>query len=366
MAGLPRFRLKRLIVGGLAAGATLVGGVIAVAAPSTEQRPVPLTSITLQLDPLTAIAQEKGFFKKQFDAIGIPKVSLIAAGSGGLLGAEAANLNSGGIAVAQRMIYPAVVHTANGLDAVIVWESKPSDKYRTPILVRANNDQINDIKDLEGKKFASSRVSCGYTSPFETLNKAGLPLDTRLKQGKVRFQSIDNGAANSAALLSGAIDATSTHISLPGPASLLSSNLIKVVGRSPDNGEYVNGAGRVSYFAMRAFVDKYPQAIRAFLAAVNEAREWTEAHPDEAAQVVAKATRIPLEIAKFQITDPSQFYFMKGEPSADNARETIKQFQAWYIKNGDDILSDRHLSDVQVDALVDSRFFKGGQYSVYN
>lgn len=325
----------------------------------------PLTSINLQLDPVTSIAQQKGFFKEQFDKIGITHVNLIAAGQAQLLGAESAQLDSGGIAVAQRMIYPAVVHRANGLDAVIVWESKPSDKYRTPIIARADNDQINGIKDLDGKKFASSRVSCYWTAPTEMLDNAGLPLDSRTQKGRVRYQSIDNTGSVNAALLSGAIDATAVHLGTSGAAALYKSGQVKVVGRSPDNGVYVNGAGRVSYFAMRSFADKYPQAVHAFLVAIQQASSFAHQHPDEAAQIVSTATRVPLDIAKFQITDPSQFYFMSGEEDPDNVRSTIKTFQKWYIDHGDDILTDRHLSDQQIDQLVDARFFKGGKYSIY-
>lgn len=326
----------------------------------------PLKSITLQLDPATAVAQEKGFFKEEFDKIGIEQVNLIASGSAELLGAEAAHLNHGGIAVAQRMIYPAVVHHANGLDAVIVWESEPSDKYRTPIIARADNKEINQIQDLDGRKFASSRVSCYWTAPTEILTKAGLPLDSRKQQGRVRYQSMDNSAAVAAALLSGSIDATAVHLGTSGAAALYTSGQVKVIGRTPDDGVYVNGAGRVSYFAMRSFAENYPQAIQAFLLAVDRAKEWARTNPDEAAAIVAKATRVPEHIAKFQITDPSQFYFMRGEADADSVRDNIKTFQAWYIAQGDDILSERNLSDTQVDKLVDARFFKGGAYSAYN
>ncbi|MEC5319352.1 PhnD/SsuA/transferrin family substrate-binding protein [Brenneria populi subsp. brevivirga] len=326
----------------------------------------PLKSITLQLDPATAVAQEKGFLKEAFDKIGITEVNLVASGSAGLLGAEAAHLNNGGIAVAQRMIYPAVVHRANGLDAVIVWESEPSDKYRTPIIVRSDNKDINQITDLDGRKFASSRVSCYWTAPTEILTKAGLPLDSRKQQGRVRYQSMDSNAAVSSALLSGSIDATAVHLGTAGAAALYTSGQVKVIARTPDDGVYVNGAGRVSYFAMRSFAEKYPQAIQAFLLAVDRAKIWARANPDDAAAIVAKATRVPQHIAKFQITDPSQFYFMRGEENADSVRSTIKTFQAWYIEQGDDILSDRHLNDAQIDKLVDARFFKGGIYSAYN
>jgi len=343
----------------LAAGAALC----AMSLPALAAEP--LTFINLQLRPWTVVAEQKGILKEEFDKVGVEEVNLIATGTTELVGAESAALNKGAIAIAQRMIYPATVHRANGLDAVIIWESEPSDEYRTPILARASNDEINDIQDLDGKEFASSRISCYFTSPFEQLTKAGLPLDSRIEKGRVRYQSIDNPAAVNAALLSGAIDATAAHLAVNNAAALYLSGEVKVVSRSPNDGVYVNGAGRVSYFAMRDFVDQYPEAVRAFLIAHERAKEWIAANIDEAAEIIAEGTRVPVEIAKFQITDASSFEFMKGEPDADKAREGIKAFQAWYVANGDDILVDKALTDDEIDAFVDERFFAGGEYSIY-
>lgn len=333
--------------------------------PARAQEKEPLEFINLQLRPWTVVAQEKGILKEEFDKVGVAQVNLIASGTTELVGAESAALNKGAIAIAQRMIYPATVHRANGLDAVIIWESEPSDEYRTPILVRSSNDEIDDIQDLDGKTFASSRISCYFTSPFEQLTKAGLPLDSRLQQGRVRYQSIDNPAAVNAAILSGAIDATAAHLAVNTTAALYLSGEVKVVSRSPNDGVYVNGAGRVSYFAMRDFVDAYPEAVRAFLIAHERTKAWIAANIDEAAEIIAEGTRVPVEIAKFQITDPSSFEFMRGEPDADKARAGIKEFQAWYVANGDDILVDRALSAEQIDAFVDGRFFAGGEYAIY-
>ncbi|MGF9567227.1 ABC transporter substrate-binding protein [Neorhizobium sp. BT27B] len=345
--------------------ASLVAIAFALPSERASAETEKLTQINLQLRPWTVVAEKKGFLKEEFDKVGVPSVNLIASGTAELIGAEAAAVNNGGIAIAQRMIYPATVHRANGLDAVIIWESEPSDKFRTPILARVNDDSIKDVKDLEGKKFASSRVSCYFTSPFEIFNKAGIPLDSRLKVGKVRYQSIDNSAATNAALLSGAIDATAAHLAVNSAAALYLSGEVKVVGRSPDDGVYVNGAGRVSYFAKRDFVDKYPEAVKAFLIAHERTKEWIAANIDESAEIIAEGTRVPVHIAKFQITDPSTYEFMKGEHSADNARKSIRDFQAWYVANGDDILTERALSNEQIHAFVDERFFAGGSHSIY-
>ncbi|GLK78250.1 hypothetical protein GCM10008171_35040 [Methylopila jiangsuensis] len=325
-----------------------------------------LKAINLQLTPWTVVAREKGFFKQEFDRIGVTNVNLIASGAADLLGAEAAAVGGGAIAIAQRMIYPATVHRANGLDGVIIWASEPSNRYRAPILARADNDAIQTVKDLDGKKFGSSRISCYWSSPFEILQKEGLPFDSREKEGRVRYTSIDNSAVAISAVLSGASDATTAHLAAGAFVGPWLSGKLKVVGRSPDDGVYVNNAGRVTYFARRDFVNKYPQVVKAFLAARERTREWVGDHVDEAAEIIARETRVPLEAAKFQISHAGEWEFMAGEPNAQRAREAIKTFQAWYVEHGDDILNERRLTSEQVDAFVDGRFFVGGDYSIYN
>ncbi|MET0333021.1 MAG: ABC transporter substrate-binding protein [Rhizobacter sp.] len=325
----------------------------------------PLPEINLQLTPWTVIAREKGIFKDEFGKIGTKTVNLIASGGADLIGAETAAVSKGAIAIAQRMIYPATVHRANGLDGVIIWASEPSNRYRAPILARTDNKAINTLADLDGKKFGSSRISCYWSAPFEALGSSGLPLDSRQKKGRVRYESIDNATVAISAVLSGATDATTTHLAAGNSAGAWLSGKLKVVGHSPDDGVYVNHAGRVTYFAKRDFVNKHPEVVRAFLASRERAMAWTLDNVDEAAKIVARETRVPVEVAKFQITHAGQWEFMAGEPNADRARTSIKTFQAWYIQQGDDILAERKLTDQQVDAFVDGRFFVGGAYSIY-
>ena len=342
-------------------GLALAGLLGSVASFASEALP----SINLQLSPWTVIAREKGFFKEAFDKVGTTKVNLIAAGGAELLGAEAAAINNGAIAIAQRMIYPATVHRANGLDGVIIWSSGVSNRYRAPILARADNDEINSIADLDGKKFGSSRISCYWSSPFEATSKAGLTFDSREQKGRIRYESIDNSAVAISAVLSGANDATTAHLTTGAFVGAWLSGKLKVVGHSPDDGVYVNHAGRVVYFAKRDFAEKYPDVIKAFLSARERTLQWTLDHVDEAAEIVAKQTRVPLDVAKFQITHAGSTNFMQSEASADRVRESIKTFQKWYIDHGDDILNERRLSDTQVDAFVDGKFFVGGSHTIY-
>lgn len=353
-----RARVARLVAASTLALAVAAGNCAAIA----DTLPV----INLQLSPWTVIAREKGFFKDEFDKIGTKQINLIASGAAELLGAEAAAVGGGAIAIAQRMIYPATVHRANGLDGVIIWASEPSNRYRAPILAKVDNDAIKTVQDLDGKKFGSSRISCYWSSPFEVTTKAGLPLDSREKKGRIRYESIDNASVAITAVLTGATDATTAHLAAGAFTGAWLQGKLKVVGHSPDDGVYTNHAGRVTYFARRDFAEKYPEVVKAFLIARERTREWTLDHVDEAAKIVAKETRVPIEVATFQITHVGEWEFLGGEPNADRARNSIKTFQEWYIANGDDILNERRLSDEQINAFVDGRFFTGGPYSIYN
>lgn len=359
-AGRPLRRLRRLRA--LAAATTTALGLLAT--PGLASAEV-LPSINLQLTPWTVVAREKGIFKEEFDKVGTKEVNLIASGGAELIGAETAAVSKGAISIAQRMIYPATVHRANGLDGVIVWVSEPSNRYRAPVLAAASNKSVNTLADLDGKKFGSSRISCYWSAPTEALNSVGLPLDTRQTKGRVRYESIDNASVALAAVLSGATDATTTHLAAGNATGAWLSGKFKVVGHVPDDGVYVNHAGRVTYFAKREFVNKYPEAVKAFLASRERAMAWTLDNVDEASKIVARELRLPIEVARFQITHLGQWEFMSGEPNAQRARNSIKTFVDYYIRQGDDILGERRLNPQQIDAFVDGRFFVGGSHSIY-
>lgn len=324
-----------------------------------------LESINLQETPWTVIAEETGIFDEEFSRVGVNNVNLVAEGAAEMIGAETAAVKQGALAIAQRMIYPATVHKANGVDSVIVWSSGPSNRYRAPILASAANDEVNTLGDLEGKKLGSSRVSCYWSSPFEALDVAGLPMDTRERRGKVRYSSIDNTAVALSAVLSGALDATAVHLAAGNATGAWLSGKFKIIGHSPADGVYVNHAGRVTYFATRAFSQAHPEAIQAFLKARERTMIWATDNVEDAAEIVSKRLRLPLDVARFQITTKGQWEFMSSEPSAESVRNSIATFQRWYIDHGDTILAAHHLSEDELEDFVDDRFFEGGEYSIY-
>src|SRR5262249_53960063 len=148
-----------------------------------------LKVINLPLAAWTTVGLKKGFLKEEFAKIGTNEIRLLNPGTTELSGAEAAMLDRGGLAIAQRMMYPAAVHRANGLDAVVVWQSTASDENRTPILA-LKDSPLQTLADLDGKALGSSRVGCGWTSPKEALDTAGVALATRIRPGAVRHETI--------------------------------------------------------------------------------------------------------------------------------------------------------------------------------
>ena len=257
----------------LSAAAAMAVGLLAQPGSATAEV---LPAINLQLTPWTVIAREKGIFKEEFTKVGTKEVNLIASGGAELVGAETGALSKGAISIAQRMIYPATVHRANGLDGVIIWASETSNRYRAPILAAVSNKSVNTLADLDGKKFGSSRISCYWSAPTEALNSVGLPLDTRQTKGRVRYESIDSPTVAIAAVISGALDATTTHLAAGNATGAWLSGKLKVIGvTSAQPSPAVPGA-----VPLNKFVPGYVQDINFAL--------W--APPGTPADVAAKLT----------------------------------------------------------------------------
>lgn len=339
----------------------LIAALALTALPAHAAKPPPVVNIPI--NTWTVVAARLGWLKDAYAKLG-SNVTLVDPGTTALVGAEASLLDRGDLHFAFRMIYPALVHRANGLDARVVWLSTRSDGYKTPIFT-LKDSPINSLEDLKGKSFASGRVGCGWTAPFEALLKAGAPLDTELKKGAVRYTNISSANANVSALLAGQIDATATHTAIPQWASGVTQGLYKVIARAPADGVYVNHAGRTALFALAEFAEAHPAHVRTFLEVRARTVAWIKANPDQAAAIVARDTRVPVYVARYSLFDAAGYDLLDGEPSYDAAVSSLKTFQAWYRQNGDDILAKHSLDDAALASFVDRRFFAGGAFSAY-
>lgn len=338
--------------------------ITALALSATPARAAkPPSVVNVPLNNWTVVAARLGWLQEAYAKLG-SGVRLVDPGTTRLSGAEASLLDRGDLHFAFRMIYPALVHRANGLDARVVWLSTRSDVNKTPLLA-LKDSPLNTATDLKGKNFGSSRVGCGWSAPYETLLKAGVPLDSDRKKGAVRYTNISSTNAAVSALLAGQIDATATHTAIPQWASGVTQGLYKVIARTPADGVYVNHAGRTAIFALTSFAESHPAHVKAFLDTRARTLAWIRANPDQASAIVARETRVPVYIARYSLFDAAAFDLLDGEPSHDAAVASLRTFQAWYRENGDDILAKHSLDDAIVASFVDRRFFRGGAFSAY-
>ncbi|GFZ96019.1 MULTISPECIES: ABC transporter substrate-binding protein [Sphingobium] len=150
------------------------------------------------------------------------------------------------------------------------------------ILVK-NGSPAHSIQDLIGKSVATTRGSIGHHLLLQALERAHVPAD------RVRVTFLPPGDAK-AAFDSGAIDAWSiwtpyTNVAIKEGA--------RAVVDAKDYGlpVYIDIAHGDSIGPKRAL-------LADFLRREAKAVEWARAHPDEFAQVLAKETGLPLDIAR--------------------------------------------------------------------
>ncbi len=317
--------------------------------------------VKLPLNEWTVVAAQKGWLQEEYAKYG-SKVELVDQGTSKVSGAEAALLDRGDLQFASRMQYPAVIHRINGLDAVTIWQAKAENIERAQLIV-LKDSPVNSVKELKGKKFASPRIGCSWSAPYETFLVNNVPLDTDSQKGEIRHVVMKS--QSQIALLAGRVDAISTHPAGNTAAPLFTQKLVKTISYATPNGAYMNYAGRTSYFAMREFAQEHPELVKAFLVAFERTKKWIIKNPEAASVIIARELRIPKHIALFGITDASSTSYVPGNPSWEDAVEGIKGFQKWYKAHGDDILAKKELSDKQIEEFVDKRFFKGGEYSIY-
>jgi sulfonate transport system substrate-binding protein len=150
------------------------------------------------------------------------------------------------------------------------------------ILVK-NGSPLRGPQDLVGKSVATTRGSIGHHLLLQTLERANIPVD------KVRVTFLPPGDAK-AAFDSGAIDAWATWTPYTNVAIKEGA---RAVADAKDYGLplYIDIAHANSIDPKRAL-------LADFLKREAKAVAWARQHPDQFAQVLAKETGLPLDIAR--------------------------------------------------------------------
>lgn len=241
-------------------------------------------------------------------------------------------LNSGSVDFASTAGLAAVLSKANGSPIKTVYiQSQPE---WTALLV-AKNSNIKSLKDLKSKKIAATKGTDPYLFTLQALETVGL---TKRDVQLVHLQHPDGKTA----LERGQVDAWAGLDPLMASAQLQSG--AKLLYRNVSFNSY-------SVLSVKdAFAKENSETVTAVIKAYEQARKWAKAHPDQVAALLAKESKLPLNVAKLQI---SRTNFDQNVPTAKHIAALQK---AGNILTEEDLV--RKGTDVNqvVTQLLDAKF----------
>jgi len=268
---------------------------------------------TIKLDfayynPSSLVLQKFGWLEENLAADGVKVEWTLSAGS------NKANeyLRSDAIDFGSTAGAAALLAKANGsaIQTVYIY-SKPE---WTAIVVPAGSE-ITTLDQLKGKKIAATKGTDPY---FFLLRALGT---VSLSQDDVEIINLQH-ADGKAALERGNVDAWSgldpfmAQTELEAGSTLIFRNI-----------EF-NSWGTLN--ARTEFIEKYPAYVTRVLTQYERARAWIQANPDEAAQILADAAQLSIEVAKKELVERTVLDIdpTPGENQAVVLREIIPIFQA--------------------------------------
>lgn len=231
-----------------------------------------LRSPVSQFEPLF-LGQEQGIFKKHNIEISV--------GIGGAPDQNIAQMQAGKVDIVMTGGVPLVAAVANGLPLVAVLNIQNQEKTPTMGLVVAPDSPIKDVADFKGKSIGLP----GIASPqglavLLMLEKYGIKQD-EVKLVNLPFDGMIDSAKN------GNVDAIV-------PIGLFYA-LAKDSGfrEFPEAYQFLQQTPAVIYASTRAWADANADTLKAFTAAMQEAYDYANTHPDEIRRVDKEQTKLP-------------------------------------------------------------------------
>ncbi|HDG7211614.1 aliphatic sulfonate ABC transporter substrate-binding protein [Acinetobacter nosocomialis] len=241
-------------------------------------------------------------------------------------------LNSNSIDFASTAGLAAVLSRANGSPIKTVYvQSQPE----WTALVVAKNSPIKSLKDLKGKKIAATKGTDPFLFTLQALETVGLSKrDVQL----VHLQHPDGKTA----LERGQVDAWAGLDPLMASAQIQSD--AKLLYRNVGFNSY-------SVLSVKEdFAKQSPEAVEAVIKAYEQARKWAKANPDKVAALLAQESKLPLPVAKLQL---SRTNFDQSIPSATQAQALKRSGK---ILTEEDLVRKGINVNQVVDQLLDPRF----------
>jgi sulfonate transport system substrate-binding protein len=243
--------------------------------------------------PTSLVLKDQGILEKRLAAEGIAVKWVFSQGSNRSL----EYLNGGSIDFASTAGLAAVLSRANGSPVKTVYiASRPE----WTALAVPKDSPIKTLADLKGKKIAATKGTDPYLFLLRSLHTAGLG------KGDVEIVHLQHPDGR-VALERGDVDAWA------GLDPHLAASQLQAGSRLLYRNVEFNSYGVLN--VSDKFLKEQPQLIGKVIAAYEEARQWALAHPQQTAELLAKEAKLPLEVAKLQL---SRTDFSNPQPGAEH------------------------------------------------
>ena len=243
--------------------------------------------------PTSLVLKDQGILEKRLAADGIAVKWVFSQGSNRSL----EYLNGGSIDFASTAGLAAVLSRANGSPVKTVYiASRPE----WTALAVPKDSPIKTLADLKGKKIAATKGTDPYLFLLRSLHTAGLG------KGDVEIVHLQHPDGR-VALERGDVDAWS------GLDPHLAASQLQAGSRLLYRNVEFNSYGVLN--VSDSFLKEQPQLIGKVIAAYEEARQWTLAHPQQTAELLAREAKLPLEVARLQL---SRTDFSNPQPGAEH------------------------------------------------
>ncbi|OWQ90712.1 ABC transporter substrate-binding protein [Roseateles aquatilis] len=324
-------RRDALILGaGVAAGWTgLVG---AANAQTSKDAPKEVRLDYAYYSPTSLVLRRFGWLEEDLAKDGIGVRWVLSAGSNRAL----EYLNAGSIDIGSTAGLAALLARANGnpIRAPYIF-SRPE---WTALVVRGDSG-IRSLADLKGKKVAATKGTDPYLFLLRALHTAGL------KRADIEHVGLQH-ADGRAALEQGRVDAWA------GLDPLMAASELDAGSRLLYRNVGFNTYGFLN--VREDFLARHPREVQRVILAYERARQWTIAHPSDAAKILSEEAKVSLPVALLQVKLRTDF----SQPRPSD--EHVKALQA-----AAPILTAEQLVRPGVDLnraiaeLVDTRFAAG-------
>lgn len=243
--------------------------------------------------PTSLVLKQQGLLEKALAPQGISVKWVFSQGSNRSL----EYLNGGSTDFASTAGLAAVLSRANGSPINTVYvASRPE----WTALVVPKDSPINSLADLKGKKIAATKGTDPFLFLLQSLQKAGLD---KTAVEIVHLQHPDGRTA----LERGDVDAWA------GLDPLMASSQLQAGSRQLYRNLDFNSYGVLN--VTEKFAATQPELIKQVIGAYEQAREWAVANPDALAQLLADEAKLPLNVAKLQL---SRTDFSNSQPGAEH------------------------------------------------